>query len=204
MADPLNFVSVGMNKTLLIVGLGNVGKEYDNSRHNIGFAVLDAFVAKNNLPDWHVKKDLKCLFSDGRIGESRVICIKPTTMMNSSGEAIQAVASFYKIPVSQILVVHDELDVKFGQIRTRVGGEAAHHNGIKSIISTLGENFGRVRIGIGPKTPAQIDLVDFVLGKFSKKEQEQMPNLLKESIAILSEFVYSTGNLTPDTRSFII
>lgn len=207
LSDPVNYVSVGQNKTLLVVGLGNIGAEYDGTRHNIGFSVVDKFVEKNSesLGDWMVKRDLKCQLASGRLGECRVIVIKPTTLMNLSGTSVQAVASFYKIPLAQILVVHDELDIEFGKIRLASGGASAGHNGIRSIIEQLGsDNFARIRIGIGPKTPAQIDSADFVLAKFSAKEADQLPNLLKESTAILSEYVYGAGTLAPDTRSFIV
>lgn len=205
LSDPVNYVTVGQNKTLLVVGLGNIGKKYDNTRHNIGFAVADQFVAKNpDLGNWTDKKDLKCLFASGRLGESRVIVIKPTTLMNLSGQAVAATANFYRIPPGQILVLHDELDIDFGQLRTRVGGSAAGHNGIKSIIEQFGEDFARLRIGIGPKKPAQIDSADFVLAKFSPTEAKQIPQLLRETTAMLSEYVYGAGNLTAETRSFLI
>ncbi len=204
-SDPVNYVTVGQNKTLLIVGLGNIGKPYDGTRHNIGFAAVEKFVEKNSdLGSWTIKKDLKCQLASGRIGECQAVVIKPTTMMNLSGEAVQATANFYKVPSNQVLVVHDELDIDFGKIRMGSGGSAAGHNGIKSIIEQIGENFGRVRIGIGPKSPAQIDSTDFVLAKFSAKEQDQMPNLLRETTAILSEYTYGASQLTPETRSFII
>lgn len=203
--NPVNYVSVGMNKTLLIVGLGNIGKEYDGTRHNIGFAVADYFVDKTSeLTGWVLKKDLKCEFTSGSMGGSRVIVIKPTTFMNNSGEAVQAVTNFYKIPTANILVIHDELDINFGQIRTRAGGSDAGHNGIKSISAAIGADYNRLRIGIGPKKPAQIDSADFVLKKFTEAEDKQMTNLLKESIAMTSEFIFGSGQLTPDTRSFIV
>lgn len=123
--------------------------------------------------------------------------------MNNSGEAVQAVASFYKIPTEQIVLIHDELDIDFGHIRMRVGGSSAGHNGIKSATAAVGEETGRIRIGIGPKHPVQIDSADFVLQKFSAKEEKQLPNLTREANAILSEYVYG-GQLPPDTRSFIV
>lgn len=203
-SDPVNYVTVGMNKTILIVGLGNPGKDYDGTRHNIGFDCLDTFVAKNSeMDDWLAKKDLKCLMSNGRLGETRVIAIKPATFMNLSGEAVQAVSHFYKITPQNIVVIHDELDIPFGQIRTRIGGSAAGHNGIKSIIQQLGEDFGRVRIGIGPKVPEQIDSADFVLKKFSSEQQEHVPALRKETLAIVTEYIYGS-QLATDTRSFLI
>lgn len=202
-SDPVNYVTVGLNKTILIVGLGNIGKQYDGTRHNIGFAAVDSFVAKQQLGDWMEKKDMKCHLASGKLGESRVIVIKPTTLMNLSGDAVQAVAHFYKISPQNIAVVHDELDIDFGQIRTRVGGSAAGHNGIKSVSKQLGdENYGRIRVGIGPKTPAQMDSSDFVLQKFSEKEQSDMSALLRETDAILSEFAFGSP-IAAETRSFL-
>ncbi|HEY1835990.1 MAG TPA: aminoacyl-tRNA hydrolase [Candidatus Saccharimonadales bacterium] len=203
-SDPVNYVTVGMNKTVLIVGLGNPGKEYDGTRHNSGFECVDEFVDKSSdMAGWIAKKDLKCLASIGRLGETRVIAIKPTTFMNLSGEAVRAVSDFYKIHPNQTVVVHDELDIPFGQIRTRTGGSSAGHNGIKSLIEHIGEDFGRVRVGVGPKTPEQIDSADFVLGKFSKEQQAEIPALKREANAILTEYVFA-AELPAETRSFLI
>jgi peptidyl-tRNA hydrolase, PTH1 family len=193
--------TLGLNKTLLIVGLGNIGKKFDGTRHNIGFAAVDSFATSQNFDAWMEKKDMKCHITTQTIGSSRVIVIKPTTLMNLSGEAIQAVAHFYKVPNQQIVVVHDELDIPFGSIRTRIGGSAAGNNGIKSAIQHIGEDFGRLRVGIKAKTP--MSAADFVLAKFSKEEQAHMPALYKETTAILTEFVYG-GQLLAETRDFII
>jgi PTH1 family peptidyl-tRNA hydrolase len=203
-SDPVNYITVGLNKTVLLVGLGNPGKEYDGTRHNIGFECIDAFVrANSDMGGWVEKKDLKCLQSSGQLGQTRVLAIKPTTFMNLSGEAVEAAVNFYKIPAEQIVVVHDELDVDFGNIRTRLGGSSAGHNGIKSVTAAVGENYGRVRIGIGPKKPAQIDSADFVLQKFSTKELAEIPALTREVNAILSEYVFGS-QLPQETRSFLI
>ncbi len=193
--------TLGLNKTVLLVGLGNKGKQYQGTRHNIGFACVEALTQKLDLPAWIEKKDLKCLHTSGVVGNTRVIVIKPTTFMNLSGEAVQSVATFYKIQNDSIVVVHDELDIPFGQIRTRKGGADAGNNGIKSIIQHIGEDFGRVRIGIKAVTP--MDSKDFVLAKFDEKQQKQLPNLIKETTAILTEYVYS-GQLPHETRSFIV
>ena len=123
--------------------------------------------------------------------------------MNIRGKAAGAVQHFYKVPISQIIVVHDELDVDFGQIRNRVGGGAAGHNGVKSLIEHLGEGFGRIRIGINNKSANEMDSTDFVLSKFSKEEQAQIDMLLRETTSILSEFAHGQPLLT-ETRSFII
>jgi len=196
--------SIGLNKTYMIVGLGNVGDKYDLTRHNIGFEAVDALVSsKDELSDWQDKKNFKAHFSIGQFADTRIIVIKPTTLMNLSGEAVLAASHFYKVAPSQILVVHDEIDVKFGQIRTRVGGSSAGHNGIESIISTIGEDFNRLRIGIGPKTPQKMDSADFVLAKFKKSELDKMDELKREAVAIMIEFIFS-GQINHETRSFLI
>ena len=195
--------SLGQNKAILIVGLGNIGNEYDDTRHNIGFACADRFAADNDLGGWIAKKDLKCHMASGQLGDTKVYVIKPTTLMNLSGQAVQAVANFYRLNLENIVVVHDELDIPFGQIRMRTAGGAAGHNGIKSITAAIGEEYGRIRVGIGPKLHEKQDSSDFVLGKFSKEEQAQMKNLTREVSAVLSEYVYG-GQLVAETRSFIV
>lgn len=195
--------TLGAHKTLLIVGLGNIGNQYEGTRHNIGFACLDDIRQRLEFDNWMVKKDLRCHLAIQTLGESRIILCKPTTQMNLSGDAVQAVSHFYNIPADQIVCVHDELDIAFGNIRTRMGGGAAGHNGIKSISAQIGEGYGRVRIGIGPKPNEHIDSADFVLAKFNKTEQQQMKNLLQETTAIISEYIYST-QLSTETRQFIV
>lgn len=204
-SDPITMhYTTSMDKTVLLVGLGNPGKEYAGTRHNIGFEVLDAFVAKTEgMGEWTDKKSLKCQLVSGQVGQTRVYAIKPETFMNNSGEAVQAVAAYYKIPIGKIVLIHDELDIKFGSIRTRIGGSSAGHNGVKSVTQHLGEETGRVRIGIGPKKPAQMDSSDFVLAKFSDKEVKQLPNLQREVTAILSEYLFGT-KLPTETRDFIV
>lgn len=199
---PLAFTTIGLNKSLLIVGLGNPGEEYEGSRHNAGFMCLDYFAQKNDFGSWQAKKDLKCEITIQTLGDTRVILCKPQTFMNLSGEAVQAVQHFYKLSNSQTVVVHDELDVNFGQVRMRVGGSAAGNNGIKSVTQHVGEDYARIRIGIGPKTPEQIDTADFVLQDFTKTEQEKLPALLREVGAILSEYSYGSP-FNAETRNFL-
>lgn len=196
--------SFGLNKTVLIVGLGNPGKEYDQTRHNIGFEVLDHFASKQGFTNWIVKKDLHCLQSSHTLGSTKVILCRPTTFMNESGRAVKETQHFYKISNDQTLVVYDELDIHFGQIRTRMGGSSAGHNGVRSVTKACGEHYGRVRVGIGPKKPKEIDTTDFVLAKFDKKQTDHMSDLLQESIAILSEYAHGGGELLAETRSFIV
>jgi PTH1 family peptidyl-tRNA hydrolase len=193
--------TLGMNKSVLIVGLGNPGKKYEGTRHNIGFTCLGAFAQAHEFDSWLHKKDLKSLVSTRSLGNVRVILCQPQTYMNKSGEAVQAVQHFYKINPQDVVVVHDELDIPFGQIRMRTGGSAAGHNGIKSLIEHIGESFNRVRIGIGANTA--VPGPDFVLAKFSKDEQAHQKALTREVTSILTEFTYR-GELQPETRSFLI
>src|SRR5690606_13662796 len=143
---------------------------------------------------------LKSLVSELKVGSVRLIAIKPQTFMNLSGEAVQAVQRFYKLTNQDTIVIHDELDISFGKIRSQTGGSAAGHNGIKSIIQHCGEDFGRIRIGIGPKVPEQMDSADFVLQKFNEKEQASLKALSTETIAVLNEAVFG-GALMAETRS---
>ncbi len=196
--------TVGGQKTILIVGLGNPGKEYEGTRHNIGFRAVEAFVrAHQAFAPWTSKKDLKCMLSTATLGSARVIVIKPTTFMNLSGEAVQAVQHFYKITPGETVGVYDELDLEFGKIRLRGSGSSAGHNGIKSIIQHCGEDFGRIRIGINSDKRTKNDEKDFVLKAFSQEENGQLSNMDREVTALLTEYVYS-GILPSETRSFVI
>jgi len=200
----VQYYTLGQHRTVLLVGLGNIGKEYDGTRHNAGFYCLDAFVAgRGEMSGWIEKRDVHCHFSKGQFGDTQVLAIKPTTLMNLSGRAVQAVSHFYRVAPSNVVVLHDELDIPFGQIRLRTGGGAAGHNGIKSVTDAIGEDYGRIRIGIGPKTPPQIDSADFVLQQFTAEEQAQLPNLTREVTAILTEYIYG-GQLSHATRSFLV
>jgi len=184
-SDPL--YTLGNSQTLLVVGLGNVGTKYDKTRHNAGFMAIDRYKEAHELADWIEKKDFKCFISMGDVGSTRVILIKPTTLMNLSGEAVQKVQNFYKIAPQDTLVVHDELDIDFGTIRTKNSGGSAGHNGIKSVIQQTGKEFGRIRIGVGPKKPATMDSADFVLQNFTKEQLELLPKTLKEISAVIDE-----------------
>ena len=198
------YYSVGQNKSVLIVGLGNPGNEYKLTRHNAGYICIDSFVSKSDeMSDWISKKDLKAIISTGRMGDKQVIAMKPITFMNLSGEAVQAVSRFYNIVPADIVVMHDEIDIDFGQIRLRKEGSSAGHNGIKSVSQHIGEEYGRIRIGVGPKHPAKIKSEAFVLQKFSETEQEQLPNMEREVISIISEYTYG-GGLPIDTRTYLI
>lgn len=201
MEQPL--YSVGLSKTILIVGLGNPGKEYDLTRHNIGFYCLDRVALQNEFPAWTNKKDLKAHLSAHNLGQTRVILCKPSTFMNNSGEAVAAVQRFYKVSDSDTIIVHDEIDVPFGQIRLRTGGGHAGHNGVRSIIAHGSPEAGRVRLGIANDFSDKADSADFVLGKFTTDEQKHLPALAQEVNAILVEYIYGTGPLPTETRSVL-
>src|SRR3990167_6644428 len=184
------------------MGRGNRGKEHEGTRHNISFAVLDHFAQKNDFPTWIVKKDLRCEISSANLGENRVILCKPTTFMNLSGEAAQAIQHFYRVYNQNTLAVYDELAIPFGQLRTRLGGLDAGHNGVKSLIQRLGEDFGRLRIGIGSEVAQKAEASDFVLSKFSKAEQAILPKILQETNALITEYIFS-GESPHNTRTVL-
>lgn len=184
-AQPL--YTLGSNTTLLVVGLGNAGREYVKNRHNVGFMAIDRYREAHELSEWIEKRDLQVYLASGNIGSVRVLLIKPTTMMNKSGEAVQKVQQFYKVYNDDTLVLYDELDISFGTVRTRSGGSSAGHNGIKSLINQLGDDFGRIRIGIGPKEPTQMETADFVLQDFSKEQQGSLEKILREVSALIDE-----------------
>ena len=153
----------------LIVGLGNPGKKYETTRHNAGFMCIDKISDEERIDVKKVK--FHALIGDGYIDSHKVIVMKPQTMMNNSGLAIKECATFYKIPVENIIVIYDDISLDPGKLRIRRKGSAGGHNGIKSIISHLGsENFPRVKIGVGAKPHPDYDLVDWVLGSFPKDQ----------------------------------
>lgn len=190
------------NKSVLVIGLGNPGNEYTNTRHNIGFAAIDSFAESNNFGPWQLNKKFKGYISENTLGSTRVILLKPDTFMNLSGESAQAVASFYKIPLENCVAIYDELSLPFGQIRNRVGGQSAGHNGVKSLMKHLGTDFGRIRVGINSSLSSKMDASNFVLAKFSKEEEQSLPILCTEIAGILTEYIFG-GQLPQDTRSII-
>lgn len=165
----------------LLVGLGNPGKEYEDTRHNAGWHTLDAICDKYGFASF--KKKGKAQIAEGSIGTRKCIAVKPTTYMNLSGEAVQPLMAFHKVPLSQIYVFHDELAIPLGKIKVKQGGGAAGHNGLKSLDQHIGQEYFRVRLGIGH--PGDRDAVTgHVLSKFRKEEREIMDSM---SIAIAAE-----------------
>lgn len=172
----------------LIVGLGNKDAHYDGTRHNVGFAVAEVFAAANNL-QWQHKDKFKASVAEGMVDGEKVLLLKPSTYYNLSGEAVLAAKQFYKIDNPDILVLHDELALPFGTIRTRRGGSDAGNNGLKSIIATIGEDVARVRIGIANEFTARQDAADFVLGHFSADEKKQLPTIQKHAQQCIGAFI---------------
>jgi len=155
----------------LIVGLGNPGKEYEHTRHNVGFDTIDVLAKKYNMP--LNKKGHVSMYSKGKINGNDVILVKPMTYMNSSGEAVARFANYYKLDdAKQIIIILDDTDLEVGKIRIRPKGSSGGHNGLKSVIKHLGcEDFIRIRIGVG-KRPSNYNQIDWVLGHFSKDDNK--------------------------------
>jgi len=162
---------------LLIVGLGNPGNKYAENRHNIGFMAVDEIVCRHNfLPE---RKRFNALTHEGKLGDTKVLVIKPQTYMNNSGQSVAEAARFYKVDADSIIVFHDELDLAAGKIRVKQGGGHAGHNGLRSITDHMGANFHRVRVGIGhPGDKAKVH--NHVLGDFAKSDMGWVTALTDE------------------------
>lgn len=153
----------------LVVGLGNPGAEYKGNRHNTGFMATDEIVRRYNFGAW--KSRFNAQVSEGVIDGEKVIVLQPQTFMNNSGQAVRAAMDFYKLPVSQVIVFHDEMDIPVGKVKAKVGGGAGGHNGLKSVDAHCTADYARVRIGTG--RPADKDqVVNWVLSNFSKTDKE--------------------------------
>ena len=162
----------------IIAGLGNPGKQYEGTRHNVGFGVIDALAEKHGISVMNIKN--RAMTGKGMIGGEKVILVKPITYMNASGESLRPLVDYYKIdPEKELIVISDDISLPPGQIRIRKKGSAGGHNGLKNIILHLGnDNFHRIRVGVGEK-PKEYDLVDYVLGHFSGEDKR----LVDEGIA---------------------
>ena len=155
----------------LVAGLGNPGREYENTRHNLGWVVLDAFATKPGLTWKHVAQfNAEVARWDLGGGRTRWL-MKPQTFMNGSGQSVGALARYHKLENGALAVVYDDLTIDLGLIKVTTSGSAGGHNGVASMLEHLGDGFVRYRMGIGPKQPAQMDMADFVLGKFTSEQQ---------------------------------
>lgn len=176
----------------VVVGLGNPGKDYANTRHNVGFDTIDLLGERNNITINKIK--FKSVYGEGTINGEKVILVKPQTYMNNSGETVRDIYNFFKVPIENIIVIVDDIDIEFSTVRVKSKGSAGSHNGLKSIINLMGnQNFPRVKIGIGTKKPKQ-DLASFVLSKFSKEERV----LIEESMVTAAESVETIINYDVD------
>lgn len=177
----------------LIAGLGNIGKEYENTRHNVGFMLIDLILKDGGYSDISSAKFQGELYKNGSL-----LLLKPSTYMNSSGKSLKAVNDFYK--PNHIIVIHDDLDIAFGAMRFKNGGSSGGHNGIKSIDSLIGNNYDRVRIGIGRGDKS---VIDYVLGKFDNSEMTQLNKILshaKEAVLALA----NSGDIAAVSSKFTL
>lgn len=177
---------------ILIIGLGNPGKKYIYTRHNIGFQAVDEFAKENNFPEFRLSKKFNALVSENVLNEKKIILVKPQTFMNQSGKAVKSLTNFYKITrpgrVVGLVVVHDDIDLPLGKIRISKNRGAAGHKGVESIIKEIGtKNFTRFRIGISPKIGKPKNVEKYVLQKFDKEEEKIIKQVIKETTKKLSQ-----------------
>lgn len=169
-----------------IVGLGNPGDEYTNTRHNLGFMVLDQLVQECKV-NFNFEKKLKADVALFVRNNDTLILAKPQTFMNLSGDSVRKIMDFYKVDLENLWVVSDDLDLEFGKIRVRVGGSSGGHNGLKDLIEKAGEDFTRFRIGIKTPMLEKVDAQKFVLQKFNTEESEKLPEIITKTSALILE-----------------
>ena len=177
----------------LIVGLGNPGKKYEKTRHNVGFMVLDKLkiaLGEYDTSNWDLGKKFNAVICGTSIRGEKIILAKPMTFMNGSGQAVQILAHYYKISPSDIIVVHDDKDIKLGEIKIQKGKNAAGHNGVASIIQNINsKDFIRVRVGIAGNDRKMKDTAKFVLGKFGLLEKKTLNKIIEESIEEIKKLI---------------
>ncbi len=179
----------------LVVGLGNPESRYTDTRHNVGFAVVDAY-AKQVSASWKQSDKFKALVAAATIGGEKVLLVKPTTYYNLVGESVRALMDFYKLTPADILIIHDDLALPLGTIRTRFGGSHGGNNGIKSITAHCGEGTGRLRIGIWDEAHAARDAASVVLSKITRSEQKLLEDLRPTLQKIIDGFVDNNFDTT--------
>lgn len=182
----------------LIVGLGNPGRRYEETRHNVGFMTLDRLADKLGIAINRIK--FKGLYGQGNYKGEKVILLKPQTYMNLSGESVMPFVNYYQIPIENVIVIVDDVDIEFGRVRVRKKGSPGTHNGLKSITQLLGDsNFPRIKIAVGQK-PSYMDLAAYVLGKFTDNEKDILDKELdlaaKAALDIVSDGVEYAMNQT--------
>jgi PTH1 family peptidyl-tRNA hydrolase len=183
------FEGAVVEKPIIIVGLGNPGKKYEKTRHNVGFYAIDILSAKYGIKVNRLKH--KALIGEGDIKGKRVLLVKPQTFMNLSGESINEIAEWYKLPMENIVVIYDDVDLPVGAIRIRPKGSSGTHNGMKSVIYQLrSDEFPRIRIGIG-KAPEEWDLADYVLSRFGREEETEIAKSIERAAEAAAMIVQS-------------
>lgn len=172
----------------LIVGLGNPGREYEDTRHNVGFDALDAIAAAAKADAFRDK--FSAVYARGRIDGEDVVLLKPQTYMNLSGQSVQPAAAFFKVAPENVIALHDELDLPFADVRLKKGGGHAGHNGLRDIIARMGPEFVRVRLGIGKPPPGfKGDTADYVLGRFDAVERAMLPDVVKKAVQMVTDVI---------------
>lgn len=177
----------------IIVGLGNPGRQYDATRHNVGFIAIDEIAKRLNIKMDRLK--FKAIVGEGRIGTVKIVLAKPQTFMNLSGQSVVELMNYYKVDRSKLIVIYDDIDIDVGRIRIRLKGSAGTHNGMKNIIYLLGyDDFPRIRIGVSKPRPQQ-DLASFVLSKFEKEEIQPMIDSIETAAKAAIESVETTVDI---------
>ncbi len=172
----------------LIVGLGNPGMQYENTRHNVGFAAADLFAQQQGF--LFGKNKMEAVLGECRIGAARILVAKPQTFMNNSGRAVSKIAAFYKIPAEKIILLHDDISLDVGKLRMRRKGSHGGHNGMKDIIELMGtDNIMRVKIGVGAKPHPDYDLASWVLAKFPPEQKDELQKALDNTVSALKEII---------------
>ena len=182
----------------LVIGLGNPEQRYVDTRHNIGFAILDSYTDHKGISFVRSSKFHGDVAQQG-VGEQKVLFLKPTTYYNLVGESARAICDFYRILPRDVLIIHDDLALPLGTLRTRLGGSSAGNNGVKSLTQHLGEDTTRLRVGIYSDQREYMDAADFVLSKFNTEERATLERLQHVAEVCIEDFIY--GNLTPMTYS---
>jgi len=178
-----------MKPILVIVGLGNPGAQYERTRHNAGYLAIDTLSEEFGQDDWQDKQKFDAFIQEARIGVAPVLLVKPKTFMNLSGDSVRKLVDFYKLaPDTQVLILSDDIDIPLGELRLRMKGGPGTHNGLKSIVDIYGEDFPRIRIGLGGP-PAGQDLSNWVLSKMTKEEMDTLDESFEELTTMVTDFV---------------
>lgn len=173
----------------LVVGLRNPGADYEGTRHNVGYEVVERFAARSNEQFGRGPSRVRGLIAQVGVGDARTLLFAPSTFMNESGHAVQSMLGYHKVVVSDMLVVHDDIDLEFGRLRIQIGGGSGGHNGIRSLERSLGTNeFSRLKVGVG-RPPGSMDPADFVLRPFTKNERVDVEVLVEDAADVVGTWI---------------